>query len=406
MTGIRNNDTAVREARGEQKRRRDLFFPLPSRIILNEQGVSFFMAHHRPLHCFESADGERQFGFRLETAGYSWLKKLIMNNYLKKVEIQVRDISVCRGHLEDVVKLVFFSMFRRRINASIPGHVYDSPMIRAWNRANPKKSIGPGMKIRERPFRDILNAKSPGRLEELKNELYRGIIKNLSSLPAEPRDDYRERCNFTADVISNMSPLVFFVLAGSREDDKRILVQNISRGILEFIHRLDMVNLAALLAIELVSAAERSALVRMLEYAGNITGILEDPEKRKSIMKEKRFRGSTVVAAVPEDIPQADRRIRFRISVYNDGADAEEERRLMEDFTVRNFTFKDGRDLEEFFRAPRSKRENSVYEDNGLCFYHLNTLRDQCRKNNILLDAAIKNSSSGKSVVTSLWFGF
>jgi hypothetical protein len=405
MTGTAD-DTAVRGARKEQKRRRDLFFPIPSRIILNERGASFFMAHGRPLHCFESADGERQFGFRLETAGYSWLKKLIMNKYLKKVEFQVRDISACRGHLEDVVKLVFFSMFRHRINASIPGHVYDSPMIRAWNRINPKKSIGPGMKIRERPFRDLLNAKSPGRLEKLKEELYGKIIKNFPSLPAEQRHDYRERCSFTADVISNMSPLVFFVLAGSRDDDKQMLVQNISQGILEFIHRLDIVNLAALLAIELVSAAERSALVRMLENTGNITGILGDPGKRKSIMKEKRFRGSTVVAAVPADIPQEGRRLRFRISVYNDGADVEEERRLMEDFGVQNFTFKDGRDLEEFFKAPRSRRENSVYEDNGLCFYHLNTLRDQCKKNNILLDAAIKNSPSGKSVVTSLWFGF
>jgi hypothetical protein len=406
MTGILEHGMAARGTRQEQKRRRDLFFSLPSQILLNERGASFFITHGRPLYCFETADGERQLGFRLEKAGYLWLKKLIMHNYMKKVEIQVRDISACRGHLEDVVKLVFFSMFRHRINASILGHIYDSPMIRAWNRINPKKSIGPGMKIRERPFRDLLNAKSPGRLEELKDELYHKVIKNLSSLSAGEGDEGRERRSFTADVISNLSPLIFFVLAGSREEDRRILVQNISQEILEFIHRLDMVNIAALLAIELVSAAERSALVRMLENTGNITGILEDPGRRKSIMTEKRFRGSTVVAAVPEDIPQKDRRLRFRISVYNDGTDAEEERRLMEDFSVQNFTPKDDRSLEDFFKTPRSRREHSVYEDTGLCFYHLNTLRDQCKKNNILLDATIKDSPSGKSAVTSLWFGF
>jgi hypothetical protein len=398
--------TAACGIKQDQTRRRNLFFFIPSRIILNERGTSFFTVHGRPLHRFETADGERQFGFHLERAGFSWLKKLIMNNYLIKIEVQIKDISACRSHLEDVIKLVFISMFRHRINGSILRHIYDSPMIRAWNRINPKKSIGPGMKIREEPFRDLINSKDPGRLEELKDELYRRIMKDLLLLPAEQRDDSRDRCNFAAEVISHISPLIFFVLARSKVGDKFTLIHNISRGIIEFIHRLDIVNLAALLAIELVSAAERSALVRLLEDTGNITGVLEDPGKRKSIMKEKRFRGSTVVVAVPGDIPPEDRRLRFRISVYNDGADAEAERKLMEDFTVKNFTFKDGRDLEEFFKTPRSRRENSLYEDNGLCFYHLNTLRDQCRRNNILLDAAIKNSHSGKSVVTSLWFGF
>jgi hypothetical protein len=416
MIGTEIKGTAVCETRGDETGRdaagrRNSFFAIPSRIILNERGISFFTAHHRPLHSFEAAGGERQFGFRLETAEYLWLKKLIMNRYLKKAEVQVRDASACRGHLEDVIKLVFFSMFRHRINVSLLGYIYESPMIRAWNRSNPKKSIGPGVKLREGSFRDLLYAKSPGRLEALKGELYRGVIKYLPAPSAEQREDYRERRNFIAEVISGINPLILFVLAGSRDADKIMLVHNISRGILEFIHRLDIVNLAALLAIELVSAAERSALVRLLENTGNISGILGDPDKRKAVMKEKHFRGSTVVVSLPADIPQENRRLRFRISVYNDGADAEEERKLMEDFTVQNFTFRDGRDLEEFLKLPWSRRENSVrrnsvYEDHGLCFYHLNTLRDQCKRNKILLDAAIKNSPSGKSVVTSLWFGF
>jgi hypothetical protein len=406
MTGILDNVTAIRENRREQKRQRDLFFRIPSRIILNERGTSFFIAHGKPLHCFETADGERRFGFHLETTGFSWLKKLILNNYLKKMEIQVRDISAFRMQLEDTIKLVFFSMFRHRINASILNAVYDSRMVRTWNRANPKKSIGHGMKMAESSFREMINARTPGGLEEFKDELCDKIIKNLPASFAEQREDSRELNNFIGELVFRINPLVFFVLAGSERGESLGLIQNISREINEFVRRFDIVNLAALLVIELVSAAERSALVRMLENTGNITRLLENPDKRKSIIKEKRFRGSTVVVSVPGEIPQENRRIRFRISVHNDGADAEAERRLMEDFTERSFTFKDGKDLEEFFKTPRSRRESDIYEDNGLCFYHLNTLQDQCRKNKILLDTAVKNSHSGKSVVTTLWFGF
>jgi hypothetical protein len=406
MTGIKESAEAVCEKSPEQKRQRDLFLSIPSRIILNERGSSFFISHNKPLHCFESADGERYFGFHLEKTGFTWLKKLILHRYLKKMEIQVKDISVSRDCLEDAVKLVFFSMFRRRINASIRSSICDSPMIRAWNRANPKKSIGPGMEIHEGSFKKLLESRAPGRLEELRSELYHAVLKSLSPSLAGQREDAGDLRHFTAELVFHIDPLVFFVLAGSKSTDTLMLIRTISRRVVECIYRFDIVNLAALLTIELVSAAERSALVRMLENTGNITGLLEDPDKRKSILKEKRFRGSTVVVAVPDEIPLENRRLRFRISVYNDGADAEAERRLMEDFSERSFTFKDGKDLEEFFKTPPSRRESGVYEDNGLCFYHLSALREQCGRNKILLDTAVKNSHSGKSVVTTLWFGF
>jgi hypothetical protein len=408
MIGVKDS-VAVCEKRPDQKRQRDLLFCIPSRIILNERGTSFFIDHGKALHCFETADGGRHLGFHLQKTGFAWLKKLLLHNYVRKMEIQVKDISVARIHLEDTVKLVFFSMFRQRINVSIFNHVYDSPLVRAWNRANPKRSIGPGMKISGKSFEELLNSRAPGRLEELKQELYHTILESLPPSFVKQREDPRDLRNFIAELVFHINPLVFFILAGSKGSDAFMLLKNISRGIIEFIYRFDIVNLAALLTIELVSAAERSALLRMLENTGNtgnITNLLQDPEKRKSIMKERRFRGSTVVVALPDEIPKENRRLRLRISIHNDGADAEAERKLMEDFTERSFSFKDGKDLEMFFKTPMSSRGNSIYEDNGMCFYHLNALQEQCRKNKIVLDTAIKNSQSGKSVVTTLWFGF
>ncbi|MDR2072749.1 MAG: hypothetical protein LBP60_04870 [Spirochaetaceae bacterium] len=406
MIGIEEPVTTVYENLKKQNRQRDMFLCIPSRIILNEKGSSFFIAHGKALHCFETADGERQFGFHLEKTGFSWLKKLILNNYLKKIEIQIRDISTCRIYLEDTIKLVFFSMFRHRINASILNSVYESPLVRTWNRVNPKKSIGSGMKLPEGSFEELLNSRAPGRLGELKTMLRDKIVENIPSSFARPQEDLKDLHNFIGELVFRINPLVFFVLAGSDKEDARFLIQNISREVIEYIRRFDIVNLAALLTIELVAAAERSALVRLLEYTGNITELLKDPDTRKSIMKKKRFRGSTVVVSLPGEMPRENRRFRFRISVHNDGADAETERRLMENFTERSFSFKAGKDLEEFFKTPPSRRENDVYENRGLCFYHLNALQDQCRKNKILLDTAIKNSPSGKSVVTTLWFGF
>jgi hypothetical protein len=61
--------------------------------------------------------------------------------------------------------------------------------------------------------------------------------------------------------------------------------------------------------------------------------MIETPDNVTAVMEEKRFRGSTVVMSVPGEIPPENRRIRFRISVYNNGADAEAERKLMENLS-------------------------------------------------------------------------
>jgi hypothetical protein len=398
---------AAGEKKPEKRRQRNLFLCVPSRIILNEKGISFFISHNHRLHRFETADGERHFGFRLEKTGFAWLKKLLLKDYLKKIEIQVKDISACRLHVEDAVKMVFFSMFRRRINSSIMEYIYESPMLRTWNRANPKKSIGPGMNIAEGAFRRLLDSRMPGELEQLKSELFHKVIQTLPASFVETREDPRDLHNFVRELINDLNSLILFVLAGSGGEERRRLIQNICEVIREALRRFDILNLASFLTIELVSAAERSSLVRMLEHSGDVKSILESPERRKSIMEEKRFRGATVVLAVPPETFSGNRRLRFRLSVYNDGADLAAERKLMEDFTERSYTFKDGRHLEEFFKTPGTGRGAGagVYEDNGMCFYYLTILRDGCAKNNILLDAAVKNSHSGKSVVTTLWFG-
>jgi hypothetical protein len=171
---------------------------------------------------------------------------------------------------------------------------------------------------------------------------------------------------------------------------------------------LDILSLASLLAVELAAAAERSALVRVLEEKKiqDIRSVLESPERRKAIMEAQRYRGSTVVVSIPGEAASKSGRLRFRLSVYNDGAGAEAERKLMEDFTERSYRFNDGQHLADFFKAPQSQRGPGVYEDNGLCFYYLTILQGQCRKNNIFLDADIKKSLAGDSVVTTLRFGF
>jgi hypothetical protein len=396
------------EKTAQKERNRNLFFPLPSRIILGTEGTSFFLSHQRPLHRFETADGDHHFGFALEKASFAWMKKLLLRDYIKKIEIQVKDITAHRQHLEDGVRVVFFSMLRRKINLAVMEYVYASPVVRAWNRKHPKKSIGPGVRLAGKNIRALLLSLTGGTAEHLGAELYQTIMKTIPSSVWNTQEDARSLRNFIRELIEDLNPLIFFVLAGSGREDRFNLLRNISFRIRDLVMTMDILNLASLLVIELVSAAERSGLVRALEKKenANIRSVLESPFRRKALMDEKHFRGSTVVIAVPGESMPENRKLRFRFSVYNDGADIEAEKKLMEDFTERSYSFNEGRHLADFFSAPPSGRGPDVYDDNGLCFYYLTILQEQCRINKILLDANIKQAGFAGPVVTTLRFGF
>jgi hypothetical protein len=382
-----------------------MFFNIPTRIILNGAGVSFFVSHNRFLHRFETADGAKYFGFRLERINYSWLKKLFLKGYLEKIEIQVKDISRNNQFLGDAIKMVFFAMYRRRINLSILENIYESPMLRAWNRANPRKQIRPGARISEKSLRDLLQS-MPDKVSDIQNKLLELILTNLPPLDLITGGEDRRRLhNFIRELVTDLDPLIFFVLVGSKSEDKENLLKSISRQISQYVGHIDILDLASLLGIELVSAAERSALVRLMGDRADIRSYLESPERRKNLMAEKKFRGSTVVVAVPKDVLAEKHRLRFRFSVYNDGADVDMERKLMEDFTERSYSFSSGQALDEFFKTSH-QNTSTVYEDNGLCFYYLTILQEQCIKNHINLETHIQDSASGKSVVTTLRFGF
>ncbi|MDR2768854.1 MAG: hypothetical protein LBB82_11080 [Treponema sp.] len=152
MIGTMDGSAALCEKREIAERQRNLFFYIPSRIILNEKGASFFTGHKKPLHCFETADGGRDFGFYLEKTGFLWLKKLIANNYLKKIEIQVKDISERRTHLEDAVKLgVLFNVPPPRQWLDPETHL-QCPHGTDLEQDKPKKINRPRRKDRQRIF--------------------------------------------------------------------------------------------------------------------------------------------------------------------------------------------------------------------------------------------------------------
>ena len=220
----------------------------------------FFQTHNRALRRFDDSGGNTRFGFVMETIDLSWLKKMLLKGFVEKIEIKISEIARCSEVLSDAVRLVFFSMFRHRITLSVLNHVYNSPILCAWNRANPKYSIGPGVNLPNQTLRKILSSIEPS-VAQVQAQLKERIVGRNAVFWG--KFDEEDKLDFLIDeIIRDLDPLVLFILVGSKEKDRILLMNDIASQITAFISMVDAIDMAALLSVELASAAERSALLR------------------------------------------------------------------------------------------------------------------------------------------------
>lgn len=388
--------TAVDMNQNIEKQSGELPFPL--RIVLNSTGESFYGRHQKPLHRFETADGEKRYGFRLKSAEFRWLKTMFRRGFIEKMEIHISDIAANNRLLNDSVKLVFFSMFRHRIICSVTEEIYRSPMVRTWNRTHPKQAIGPDTSSSPKLHQLITNSLGE-EVHTLKETLTARSIARISSGLMREDEDRKRISHFIADLVTDLNPLVLFVLVGSKDQDRSSLLSNITHEIVKCARIIDILDLASVFTMELVSAAERSALLRSMKSIRK--NGLPDTESRQKLMDDAKFRGTTMVISVPNYIPGKTGRLKFQFSVYNDASDAETERKLLEDSYNGVRSYESSQQLDVFFQT-----DYRQFGDNSLRFFYLSQLKTQCEYHKILFDAVIQQSSIRDSLVTSLSFGF
>jgi hypothetical protein len=388
-------EEVLQEKATERVRSRTL--SIPARIVLNEAGIAFFAQNKQALHRFTTADGDPHYGLHFNSVSFWYLKTLFLDRFVERLEIRVSDISKNHAILSDLVKLVFFSMFRHRITLSLLDQIYQSPILRVWNRVNPKKAIGPGIVIPKNTLWALLDSVKD-KIKMTQTELQCYILKILPPAEKSGWDEKRKLNNFALELVEDLDPLILFVLAGSKEEDKHILLRKIAMEVSQFIRMVSILDMASLLSIELVSDAERVALQRVLLDSKLQFG---KAVNFKDLVNSNKIKGTTMVVSIPTYLPPDSSRLKFRISVYNDNSDVEAEQKLMEDFMGRTYRFK-----------PESGAEKDVedhwqyYNESVLRFHYLSIIRGLCKKHNVLVDFGMKKSPSGRSVVTTLSFGF
>jgi len=155
---------------------------LPIKLVLTQEGSTFFIKQNKKLLRFTLAGNVEEYGISLDSFVPDNIQRLILANYISKIEISQSELGSSRQEIMDLSKLIVFSLLYRQYDMFIFKQILASPVIKKWNRLNPANIIDEKTHINQKYLAAILkknedliyNTKKEILESELAREVYLG----------------------------------------------------------------------------------------------------------------------------------------------------------------------------------------------------------------------------------------
>jgi hypothetical protein len=383
---------------GMQARKRVI--DLPVKLVLTEAGTSFFIRRGKNLKKFKLADDVEEYGIVLDTFSPTSLQRMMLVDYISKVEISKSEFMSTRQEIMDLAKLVVYSMLYRQYDAYVFARVLASDVIKKWNRLNPANIIDEKTKINDGFLQNVLKEKEKDVLEikqEILSPLYAYISKNSSLLPEEKN----VQLLLSEKFLNNLRPFTWFIIAkfkGSEGYDQ--LVKDIRASLAEYMEKSKIAEYVSLMIIELAMNAENSNLKReakaVFKGAVDMNAVLFDPNIRRQVAESLERKGELVYLSwkIGSRSATVGMQGRLQITLYNKES---EYKTIKEVFEAHKSADLKNKSLQAFYKQLPEGEANTE-----LGLYYLSYLSEACEKVNVKFEALVNQMPGTDLTVITL----
>jgi hypothetical protein len=377
---------------------------LPLKIILTQEGSTFFIRQNKKLLKFKLADNVEEYGISLDEFTPATIQRLLLIDYISKIEISKPEFVTSRQETMDLSKLIVYSMLYRQYDSYIFSQILSSDVIKKWNRLNPANIIDEKTHINDNFLRSILK-KNEKIIYEAKQEilspLYTFINKNTSLLPEEKNIQLLLSEKF----MNNLRPFTWFIITKFKDADGfDNILRTIRTSLTEFMDKAKIAEYISLMLMELVISAENTNLRKEVKnmYKGTVdpNTVMFDPNIRKKVIAELERKHELVFISwkLGGGSTSIGTQGKLQITLYNKDDQSETFRENLND--KKNADLKK-KSLIDFYREiPEGQ------EDSNLGMYYLSYLSEACEKVNVRFESLANQFRDSDLTVISLTFVF
>jgi hypothetical protein len=361
---------------------------LPADIILNDKGLE--LCHKKSIPCREltNARGIRKEGFIWLNFKASVLQNMTVNDLIESVEIKRTEYSSVRMELIDLTKLIMYGLVYRKFISEFRSELVSSKQFEQLKRKHPgiiTDDLTCSKKHAEKFFTD-----NNINLSILKNELLMGpyaLIDNNPKIDNKTGDESRQILHKLLSTIDTGTWFILYMVL--KGEGRTKLLNNLNRIMISNLKKTEIAEYLALILLELLQNSERLHY----EYIARKRKLIKDGESILKYLQDSSFRN--LVASYAKNNKKSiritysiksnsddDKRLRFNISIINDGVMPESMRSLLQEQANAGT----GSSLADFYYANEGNMSGS-----GLGMHYLSYIEDACREQGINFDARIIN---------------
>jgi hypothetical protein len=386
------------QSMGSQERK--AIIELPVKVILTEVGTTFFIKNRKNLQKFKLADSQEEYGILMDKFTPSSLQRMMLIDYVSKIEISNSEFVTIRQEVMDIAKLITYSMLYRQYDAYIFQRVMASDVIKNWNRKNPANIIDDKTKINESFLQNVIKEKEHD-IGDIKQSIlapmYAFISRNSSLLPEEKNIQLLLSEKF----LNNLRPFIWFIIAKFKGlDGYETLIKDIRTSLAEYMEKAKIAEYLALNIMELATNAENSNLKReakaIFRGAVDMNSVLFDPNVRRQVIESLQRKGELVYLSwkLGSRGSSIGTQGKLSVTIYNKESEYEKMKEAIDEKKSADLK---KRSLQDFYKDLPDGEANTE-----LGLYYLSYLSEACEKVNIKYESLVNQISGSDLTVISL----
>ncbi|HNY21050.1 MAG TPA: hypothetical protein PKO22_02760 [Treponemataceae bacterium] len=387
-------------AAGEKK----TVLTLPLKIILTQEGSTFFIKQKKKLLKFKLADNVEEYGISLDDFTPATIQRLLLIDYISKIEISKPEFVSSRQETMDLSKLIVYSVLYRQYDSYIFHQILSSDVIKKWNRLNPANIIDEKTHINENFLRTVLKKNEQiifAAKQEILSPLYTFINKNTSLLPEEKNIQLLLSEKF----MNNLRPFTWFIITKFKDADGfDSILRTIRSSLTEYMDKAKIAEYISLMLMELVINAENTNLRKEVKnmYKGSVdpNTVMFDPNIRKKVIAELERKHELVFLSwkLGGGSTSIGTQGKLQVTLYNKDDQSESVRENIND--KKNADLKKKSLIDFYKEIPEGE------EDTNLGMYYLSYLSEACEKVNVKFESTANQFRDSDLTVINLSFIF
>jgi len=376
---------------------------LPLKVAFSEEGMISF-ANKEKLVRLKMVDNTEESGILLQRFTPGSLQKLVLLDYVSRIEVSLPEFTTQRQDVIDLSKLLVFSMLYKQFTAQVQNALLATELVKKHNRAHPGQFFDNKTKIAPGTLRAIMK-KYASHIEDIKRLILDPLNAEIVQ-DSRYSDEEKNTCLLMVEkFLAQLTPYNWYLIVlFSKQYGFEEMIKAVRTGLRDYMDKGIIAEYISLMLLEIASNCETSNMCKEVDliYGGeqDSASMLYDPVVREKVIAELIRKNKSVFVSwkIGGSSGAIGKQGLLQITVYNQDDEFQEVKESIEMSKSADLTKKN---LIDFYKA---LPEQGGRTDLGL--YYLSYLDDACKQINVKFDSHVTQFTASDLTVISMTFNF